>query len=145
MMVTAWNCHMPDFPPWYMTWRLESSLESVVGGFSVEGRICLSPKQVFRKCVSLLFAFGLHSWFFVHILKYVFANNKEIAVQALLPWWPPIVDWDRKAASSQNVTDCVVEEGTCIEVDCGGTLKLENCFWATDGVCCWDWFFDCKR
>ena len=37
MIVTAWNCHIPDFPPSYMT----SSLESVVGGFSVEGRICL--------------------------------------------------------------------------------------------------------
>ena len=88
-------------------------------------------------------------WFFSWrkdlFVKYVFANNKEITVQALLPWQPPIVDWDRKAGSSQNVTDCVVEDGTCIEMDCGGTLKLENCFWVTDGVCCWDWLYDCKR
>ena len=78
---------------------------------------------------------------------YVFANNKEITVQALLPWQPPIVDWDRKIGSSQNVTDCVVEGGTCIEVDCGGTLGLENCCWATNayGICCWDWLHDCNR
>ena len=78
---------------------------------------------------------GVSGWWFFSwrkdlFVKYVFANNKEITVQALLPWQPPIVDWDRKAGSSQNVTDCVVEDGTCIEADCGGTLKLENCFWA---------------
>ena len=93
---------------------------------------------------------GVSGWWFFSwrkdlFVKYVFANNKEITVQALLPWQPPIVDWDRKAGSSQNVTDCVVEDGTCIEVDCGGTLKLENCFWATDGVCSRDGLCDCKR
>ena len=82
---------------------------------------------------------GVSGWWFFSwrkdlFVKYVFANNKKKTVQALLPWQPPIVDWDRKAGSSQNVTDCVVEDGTCIEVDCGGTLKLENCCWATDGV-----------
>ena len=74
------------------------------------------------------------SWRKDLFVKYVFANYKEITVQALPPWWVPIVDWERKAGSSQTVTDCVVEDGTCTEVDCGGTLKLENCFWATDGV-----------
>ena len=93
---------------------------------------------------------GVSGWWFFSwrkslFVKYVFANNKEITVQALLPWQPPIVDWDRKAGSSQNVTDCVVEDGTCIEADCGGTLKLENCFWAPDGVCCRDLLRDCKR
>ena len=36
------------------------------------------------------------------------------------------------------MTDCVDEDGTLIEVDCGGTLDLENCCRATDGVCCRD-------
>ena len=119
MMVTAWNCHVPDFP-------------SII--HDMKARIQL----------------GVSGWWFFSwrkdlFVKYVFANNKEITVQALLPWQPPIVDWDRKAGSSQNVTDCVVEDGTCIEVDCGGTLKLENCFWATDGVCSRDGLCDRKR
>ena len=93
---------------------------------------------------------GVGGWWFFSwrrdlFVKYAFANNKEITVKALLPWWPPIVDWDRKAGSPQYVTDCVVGDETCIEVDCGGTLKLENCYWATDGVCCWDWLHDCNR
>ena len=93
---------------------------------------------------------GVSGWWFFSwrkdlFVKYVFANNIEITVQVLLPWWLPIVDWYRKAGSSQNVTDCVVEDGTCIEVDFCGTLKLENCCWATDSVFCWDWLYDCKR
>ena len=60
---------------------------------------------------------ALFSWSKDLFVKYVFADNKEITVQALLPWLPSIVDWDRKAGSSQNVIDCVVEDGTCIEVD----------------------------
>ena len=82
---------------------------------------------------------GVSGWWFFSgrkdlLVQYVFANNKEVTVQTLLPWQPPIADRDRKAGSSQNVTDCVDGDGTCIEVDCGGTLKLENCCWATDGV-----------
>ena len=44
-------------------------------------------------------------------VKYAFANNKEITVQALLHCLP-ISDRDWKTSSSQNVTDCVVEDGT---------------------------------
>ena len=42
------------------------------------------------------------------------------------------------------MTDGVVEDGTVTEVDCGGTLKCENC-WATDGFCCQDWLCDWIR
>ena len=82
---------------------------------------------------------GVSGWWFFSwrkdlFVQYVFANNKEITIQALLPRWPPIADWDRKAGSSKNVTNCVVEDGTCIEVDCGGTYRLGNCCWATDDV-----------
>ena len=56
----------------------------------------------------------LFSWSKDLFVMCVFANNKEITVQALLPWQPPIDDWDRKTGNSQNVTDCVVDNGTCI-------------------------------
>ena len=36
------------------------------------------------------------------------------------------------------MTDYVVEDGTCIEVDFGSTIELENCCWASDSV----WFQD---
>ena len=84
--------------------------------------------------------FGVSGWWLFGwrkdlFVKYVFANNKEITLQALLPWQPPIIDCGRKTGSSQNMTDCVVEDETCTEVDCGGTLELENYCWATDSDC----------
>ena len=118
MMVTAWNCHIPDFP--HHTWH--------------EGKNPAWSQY-----------WWLFSWSNNLFVEYVFANNNEITAQVLLPWQPPIPDWDRKTGCFQNVTDCVVEDGKCVEVDCGGTLELENCCWATDKVCCQDWVWDCNR
>lgn len=67
-----------------------------------------------------------------------FAISREMTVHALLPCRPPIVVWDKEKGSSQNVTVCIIEDGTCIEVVCGGTLQFKDCCCADDGLCCCD-------
>ena len=104
--------------------------------------ICLiSPYYTLHEGKNPAWSQWLFGWSKELFVEYVFANNKEITVQALLRCLP-ISDWDKETGSSQNVTDCEVEDRTCIEVNCGGTLELGNCWWATDGVWCQDWLHE---
>ena len=96
------------------------------------------PYHTWHEGKNQMWSRWLLSWSKDFFVKSVFANNKEITVQALLHCLP-ISNWDRKTGSCQDVTDYVVEGGTCIEVDFGGTIELENCCWASDSVWLFAW------
>ena len=79
------------------------------------------PYHTWHEGKNQMWSQWLFSWSKDFFVKSVFANNKEITVQALLHCLP-ISNWDRKTGSCQDVTDYVVEDGTCIEVDFGGQV-----------------------
>lgn len=90
----------------------------------------------------------LFTWSKGLFAMYVLASNREITVHALLPWRPPIVDWDRKAGSSQKVSLSAVEGGTWSVEGCDdkGTCELADGGCTDDCVvCCEDWLRDRSR